>query len=341
MINASFFGTRRSMARLRPVAILAIAFLTTGCQTLADLEQLIEWLRSGSALPNCVSSDCNCADFASQPDAQRVLDAFDGDPFGLDSDGNGRACESLPKASPQTANAPATGDHLLLGRPSNGPSNSLLLEKPGYVLSYNKARGTANWASWQLSPGWLGNADRQNDFRPDADLPADWNAVRPSDYEGSGYDRGHLVPSGDRTVTEAINSATFVMTNIIPQTAENNREPWRRLEMFSRTLVDQGQDLYIIAGVYGDQGRLADGTVTVPTNVWKVIVVLPAGAGLEAVDIDTPVIAVDIPNGDRLGGWGDYLTTVDVIEGTTGYDLLSNLPKRVQAVVESRLFQGL
>ncbi|MGB3616269.1 MAG: DNA/RNA non-specific endonuclease [Elainellaceae cyanobacterium] len=340
MLNASSPRDLRFMAWLRPLSALAIAFLTTSCQDLADLELLIDWLRFGSALPDCVSSDCNCADFASQPEAQRVLDAFDDDPFGLDSDGNGWACESLPKTAPKTANAPRTANHLLLGRPQGDDANSLLLEKPEYVLSYSKERGTANWASWQLSADWLGDAERQNDFRPDAALPAGLDAVRPGDYDGSGYDRGHLVPSGDRTVTEAVNSATFVMTNIIPQTTENNREPWRRLETFSRALVDQGQDLYIIAGVYGNQGRIADGTVTVPTNTWKVIVVLPPGAGLGDIDIDTPVIAVDIPNGDRLDGWGDYLTTVDVIEGATGYDLLSNVPKRVQAVVESRQFQG-
>ncbi|MGK7902570.1 MAG: excalibur calcium-binding domain-containing protein [Hormoscilla sp.] len=47
-------------------------------------------------LPDCVNSDCNCSDFASQEAAQTVLDAFPGDPFRLDRDKNGIACESLP-----------------------------------------------------------------------------------------------------------------------------------------------------------------------------------------------------------------------------------------------------
>ena len=48
-----------------------------------------------SNLPSCVESDCNCSDFSNQQEAQRVLEAFDGDPHRLDGDGNGVACESL------------------------------------------------------------------------------------------------------------------------------------------------------------------------------------------------------------------------------------------------------
>ena len=48
-----------------------------------------------NGLPACVNSDCNCSDFSSQQEAQRVLETFDGDPHRLDGDGNGVACESL------------------------------------------------------------------------------------------------------------------------------------------------------------------------------------------------------------------------------------------------------
>ncbi|MBD1847800.1 thermonuclease family protein [Cyanobacteria bacterium FACHB-63] len=51
---------------------------------------------SQSTLPACVNSDCDCGDFRTQSEAQRVLNAFPGDPFRLDRDRDGRACESLP-----------------------------------------------------------------------------------------------------------------------------------------------------------------------------------------------------------------------------------------------------
>jgi micrococcal nuclease len=39
--------------------------------------------------------DYDCKDFSSQAEAQRVFDQYAGDPFGLDRDGDGVACESL------------------------------------------------------------------------------------------------------------------------------------------------------------------------------------------------------------------------------------------------------
>lgn len=46
--------------------------------------------------PSCVNSDCNCSDFATQAQAQRVLEAYPGDPFKLDRDRDSIACETLP-----------------------------------------------------------------------------------------------------------------------------------------------------------------------------------------------------------------------------------------------------
>ncbi|MEG4857501.1 excalibur calcium-binding domain-containing protein [Microcoleus sp. K1-B6] len=45
--------------------------------------------------PSCVNSDCNCSDFATQAEAQRVLEAYPGDPFKLDRDQDSIACETL------------------------------------------------------------------------------------------------------------------------------------------------------------------------------------------------------------------------------------------------------
>lgn len=48
-----------------------------------------------AAAPACVSSDCDCGDFATWEQAQAVLNASPGDPHGLDGDSDGVACESL------------------------------------------------------------------------------------------------------------------------------------------------------------------------------------------------------------------------------------------------------
>lgn len=57
------------------------------------------------ALPACTQTDCNCADFAYQEDAQAVLQAFPDDRFKLDGDHDGIACESLPSDDTTDAEA--------------------------------------------------------------------------------------------------------------------------------------------------------------------------------------------------------------------------------------------
>jgi endonuclease G len=243
-----------------------------------------------------------------------------------------------------TANSQSATNHLTLGNPSNASntsSSNYLLQKSQYVLSYNKDKGIPNWVSWQLNKSWLGTAPRQNDFRPDEQLPTSWYHVKPSDYTNSGYDRGHMTPSADRSNTISNNSATFLMTNILPQAPDNNQGPWNDLEEYCRTLVTkQGKELYIISGGYGTQGKIANGKVSVPTKVWKVIVVLDGpGLGVKGVTPKTRTIAVMMPNSNQVKNtkWTQYKTTVRQIESATRYDFLSNVPKSVQDAIETRV----
>lgn len=254
------------------------------------------------------------------------------------------AASRSPKLKLRQSPSPIKSVHLALGNPSNANTtdpNNYLMEKPQYALSYNRSKGIPNWVSWQLNQNWLGSVDRKNDFRPDSSLPSGWYQVRPSDYTGGGYDRGHMTPSGDRTRSAIDNSATFFMTNMIPQAPENNREVWRELEEYSRELVNQGKELYIIAGGVGAKGMLKD-KVTVPEKTWKVIAVLEQGQGVSRVSANTRLIAVMMPNSNEVANtnWTDYLVSVDKVEKTTGYNFFSNVDPSIQAVIESRKDSG-
>lgn len=238
----------------------------------------------------------------------------------------------------------STSVHLTLGNPSNAVTNitnekNYLMEKPQYALSYNNINKTPNWVSWQLNRSWLGNTQRQNDFRPDDTLPSGWYRVTPTDYINSGYDKGHMAPSADRTRNETDNSATFLMTNIIPQAPDDNRGPWEQLEAYSRDLANQGKELYIISGGSGQKGQLKD-KIYIPARTWKIIVVLDKPAqGISGVTSRTRAIAVDIPNapGIKENTWKTYRTTIRKIEAATGYNFLSNVPKSIQNVIENRV----
>ncbi|MDQ3799157.1 MAG: DNA/RNA non-specific endonuclease [Acidobacteriota bacterium] len=247
-----------------------------------------------------------------------------------------------PTPTPTPTPAPSTSVHLTMGNPSgavadvNFPAN-YLMEKPQYALSYHRDNGTPNWVSWHLDSSWLGSAPRQDDFRADTSLPSGWYRVTASDYTNSGYDRGHMCPSADRTLTVADNSSTFLMTNMIPQAPDNNQQTWANLESYSRTLAGGGNELYIISGGQGTGGFIAAGRVAIPAYTWKVIMVLPSGTSdVSRVTSSTRLIAVWMPNQNGISSdWRAFRVSVDYVESMTGYDFFSNVPDVVESQIES------
>ena len=243
-----------------------------------------------------------------------------------------------PTATPPTSSSV----HLTMGNPSGATANAsfptnYLMEKPQYASSYHRDNGTPNWVSWHLDTSWLGSTPRQDDFRADTTLPAGWYRVGSTSYSGSGYDRGHMCPSADRTSSVANNSATFLMTNMIPQAPDNNQQGWASLETYCRTLANSGNELYIISGGSGNNGFINNGNVAVPAFTWKVIMVLPSGTNdVSRVTGSTRVIAVWMPNQNGINtDWRTYRVSTDSIESTTGYNFFSNVPTAIQSQIES------
>ncbi|MFC5271525.1 DNA/RNA non-specific endonuclease [Adhaeribacter terreus] len=285
--------------------------------------------------------------------ARLNIDDFSFKGYGLagDTDGTYDAPEPVINEPLPTDNL-----HIGMGNPSNATNNvanfaNYLMQKNEYDLSYHRDRGIPNWVSWHLDRTWIGSAPRQDNFRADNTLPAGWYRVIQTSYSSTGFDRGHNCPSADRSSTTIINSATFLMTNMIPQAPNNNQQIWADLENYTRSLVNKGNEVYVIMGSYGEGGTgskggltktINGGKVTVPSNVWKVIVVLPEGNGdVNRVNNTTRIIAVNTPNINSVSSsWGTYRTSVDAIEAATGYDLLSNLPEAVQTAVEAKTDNG-
>jgi DNA/RNA endonuclease G, NUC1 len=279
-------------------------------------------------------------------------------------------------ADPAPELLPQENTPLYFGNPSRARSDvsdktNYLMEKKEYTLSYNDSAHEANWTAWHLDAGDTGKSGRGNTFRPDGTLPEGWYRVVQSDYQyvRFGFDRGHLCPSADRTVSVESNNETFLMTNMIPQAPDNNRIVWKALEDYERSLAESGEELYIFAGTYGTGGTSDKGTFTsipiplraengrpetgednklaysgmnisVPAYTWKIILALPEGENdIERVNKETMLLAVCIPNAQgcgRQGSWQQYVTTVDELESVTGYDFFDRLPDDTESFLEAK-----
>ncbi|NWJ50668.1 MAG: DNA/RNA non-specific endonuclease [Bacteroidetes bacterium] len=242
--------------------------------------------------------------------------------------------------------------NMWLGNPSNATTDTInqdnyLMVKPQYTLSYNNTKHIPNWVSWHVDSTDLGDFKRNDRFQSDNTLPVSWYHVKPSDYAGTGFDKGHQCPSADRTYDSATNEATFLMTNMIPQAPKNNEIVWKNLEDYCRTLVQSHNELYIICGVSGQGGIGKKGAassikkgIVVPAQTWKIIVVVPSK--LHVVTDSTRVISVLIPNTQDCSKqrWDQYRVSIDSIEKITKYDFLSSVPVAIQKVIEARVDNG-
>ena len=224
-------------------------------------------------------------------------------------------------------------------------SQNYLMEKPQFTISYNNESLNPNWVAWHLGLADLGEADRSDSFRPDTELPEGWYA-------------GHICPSADRTATKEDNNMTFLMTNMVPQSPDNNRIVWVALEKYERELVLAGKEAYIFAGPFGrggtgDKGyfeeipiKLKDGTelaINVPSHTWKIILFMPEGENdFERAVTEglCEILAVNVPNEKgcgKNGSWQQYVCSVNYIEEITGYDFFELLPDDVEEKIESRV----
>ena len=233
--------------------------------------------------------------------------------------------------------------HCEFGIPKDDDStDDYIIIRPQYILSYNKNMNVCNWVSWNLDKEWYGDVPRfSGNFKRDTLIPEGWFRIKHSDYTNSGYDRGHMVRSKERTKTEDDNISTFYLTNVLPQRPDLNRGVWLKLEYYCEDLCkNENKELYVIAGgiFHSDSTLKSEGLVSVPDSCFKIIVILDIKQGYEDISTITEVIAVVIPNTDgiRSEDWELYKTSVDRIEESTGYDFLNAVPVEIQEIIESK-----
>ena len=143
-----------------------------------------------------------------------------------------------------------------------------------FAVMHSGITRTPLWSAEHLTPGGMESArkfKRTNNFHEEKQLPYNERAQL-RDYARSGYDRGHMAPSGNMPDTES-QAQSFSLANMIPQDPDNNRILWEGIESALRTRVKESGELYIITGplFVGANLTQLNGRVTVPAQIFKAV----------------------------------------------------------------------
>ena len=117
-----------------------------------------------------------------------------------------------------------------------------------YSMLYDTINKIAYWVAYPMHSAYLGSASRTDDWQY---APAIKNQYQPQLFKGfgvSGIDRGHQLPSADRTVNSAANRTTFYFSNMTAQNSTLNQGIWADLEARVRVWTKQCDTLYVVTG---------------------------------------------------------------------------------------------
>jgi endonuclease G, mitochondrial len=197
-----------------------------------------------------------------------------------------------------------------------------------YTLSYSEDHEQAEWVYYTLNSNQLNSSiERKNNFR--ADNKVKTSSAQLYDYEGSGYDRGHLAPAADMKYNTNSMSESFFMSNMSPQSASFNREIWRKIEKQFRDWSYKYGELVIITGpvLKGENyGSIGYNKVTIPKWYYKV--------AIDPSNYDRNV-AILIENIGSSATIKSFVVTIDYLEEFSGLDFFHSLPDEVEESFES------
>ncbi|MGW8135540.1 DNA/RNA non-specific endonuclease [Sphingomonas zeae] len=191
----------------------------------------------------------------------------------------------FPAAGAQAERCPqlfAGGNAPVLNKPSLAEGTTQLCNRAFAVLHSSRTR-TPLWSAEHLTRASVATArnydQRSNRFHADPRLlPSDRAEL--SDYVRSGFDRGHMAPSGDMVDAES-DYESFSLANIAPQAPSLNRNGWADLEQYVRGLTMTLGETYVVTGsLYeGATIKTLKGRVLIPTSYWKAVWSRGQGAG--------------------------------------------------------------
>ena len=222
--------------------------------------------------------------------------------------------------------------HCLYGCPVGSSSESHLILRPIYALSYNIHNKVADWAAYRVTSGSIGIASSLSraamidDFVEETLSEADFiNA------EEHGLTRALLVPLVNFAGTPYWNEVNY-LSNAVARSRNLSLGAWYGLEWSIRNLVNRESEVYILTGPIFRETPVAASLETqarhrVPDAFFKIVVSADNRATAFIFDQDLPVHVHHC----------DSRTTIDEIEKATGLEFFSENPRLVSGLLDASL----
>ena len=205
-------------------------------------------------------------------------------------------------------------------------------------LEYAEEYEQAKWVAHILTPDVItGTAYRSNDFREDplvttgTAVEKDYFLKTPKgdgefEYDGFGFDRGHLAPSADFRWSKKALSESYFYSNMSPQRPGFNRESWAELEGSMRGYVQDHptSQLYIVTGPILKEGlpivERATNKLAIPERYFKVILDLKEGKAIGFL----------MPNQKTTYPLISFAKSIDEIEAATGLNFFNKIENEAE-----------
>ncbi len=197
-----------------------------------------------------------------------------------------------------------------------------------YTVCYSKKRMSPVWVAAPMHSSYKGSAKRTDAYGQDPTLgftqAGKW----------SGYTRGHMLGSSDRTVSRETNKQVFYYSNIAPQMQSGFNTgggAWNNLEDFT-----DGQwcadTLYQVIGCYWENENKKVGSTVIPTHYYKILLRTKKGntrksvAQCSADELKCAVFMVEHKSQKGLKPNASMMMSVSDLEKKTGFTYFPNVP---------------
>lgn len=259
----------------------------------------------------------------------------------------------LPKATAMVDGKPIISHRINLGGKS--VRNYTMLFDEQYKLAY--------WVAYPMHSSYIGTANRSKKFIYDPYMPrADqaylngtYKERDPNNSNGNWYDRGHQIPSADRTCTDEANQQTFYYTNMTAQYYKLNQQVWAGLEDKVRAWMAGCDTLYVVTGAV--LKTAADNTVAfahdnddkeigAPRAYYKVLMKWKTDGTVEGIGFwfdnymygsTTPYPYLTASKTNYL----DFAAPISEIERKTGFTFFNSSSTLIKGAFNANVWPGL